>query len=151
MSDERKKRVRVPPRFFVRFAWSTHRGLYRVTGGRFGLRRAKANRWGMMHLTTTGRKTGQKREVIIGYLDDGPNLVALAMNGWADNDPAWWLNLQATPNATVDLANGPRQVRARAAQGEERARLWDRWRELDKDLDGYASLRSAETAVVILE
>jgi deazaflavin-dependent oxidoreductase (nitroreductase family) len=151
MSDERKKRARVPPRFFVRFAWSTHRGLYRVTGGRFGLRRAKANRWGMMHLTTTGRKTGQKREVIIGYLDDGPNLVALAMNGWADNDPAWWLNLQAAPNATVDLANGPRQVQARAAQGEERARLWDRWRELDKDLDGYASLRSAETAVVILE
>jgi hypothetical protein len=59
MSDERKKRARLPPRWFVRLVWSAHRGLYRVTGGRAGLRRSKADRWGMMHLTTTGRRTGE--------------------------------------------------------------------------------------------
>ncbi len=151
MSDELKKPAWIPPRWFVRFAWSTHRRLYRVTGGRVGLRRAKANRWGMMRLTTTGRRTAQERSVILGYFDDGPNLVTLAMNGWADAEPAWWLNLQAHPEARVDLADGRRTVRGRAAEGEDRSRLWARWREIDTNLDGYAALRAADTAVVILE
>jgi deazaflavin-dependent oxidoreductase (nitroreductase family) len=104
-----------------------------------------------MRLTTTGRRTGQERSVILGYYEDGPNLVTMAMNGWADDEPAWWLNLQAHPVASVDLADGRRAVRGRVAEGEERSRLWARWRELDTNLDGYAALRSAETAVVILE
>ena len=151
MSDERKQRARVPPRWFVRLAWATHRGLYRVTGGRIGLWRPTANRWGTMRLTTTGRRTGQERSVILGYFEDGPNLVTMAMNGWADGEPAWWLNLQAHPFASVGLADGRRTVRGRAAEGEERARLWARWREMDTKLDAYAALRSGETAVVILE
>jgi deazaflavin-dependent oxidoreductase (nitroreductase family) len=104
-----------------------------------------------VRLTTTGRRTGRQRSVIVGYFEDGPNLVTLAMNGWADGEPAWWLNLQAHPDATVDLAKGSRRVRARAAQGEERSRLWARWRDIDRNLDGYAALRSSQTAVVILE
>ncbi len=151
MSDDRNKPAWIPPRWFVRFAWSTHRRLYRVTGGRVGLRRAKGSRWGMMRLTTTGRRTAQERSVILGYFDDGPNLVTLAMNGWADAEPAWWLNLQAHPEAKVELADGRRTVRGRAAEGEDRSRLWARWREIDTNLDGYAALRAADTAVVILE
>ena len=151
MPDERNQRAWLPPRWFVRLAWSTHRGLYRITAGRVGLWRPKATRWGTMHLTTIGRRTGQERSVIVGYFEDGPNLVTMAMNGWADDEPAWWLNLQAHPEASVDLADGRRTVRGRAAEGEERSRLWDRWREIDKKLDAYAALRSAETAVVILE
>ena len=151
MSDARERRPRVPPRWFVRLAWSTHRALYRVTRGRVGLWRARANRWGTMRLTTTGRRTGQERSVIIGYLQDGPNLVTMAMNGWADGEPAWWLNLQARPDVRVVLADGKRAVRGRAAEGEERSRLWDRWREIEPKLDGYAALRSSQTAVVILE
>ena len=151
MSEESNKRAWMPPRWFVRLAWSTHRGLYRISGGRVGLRPAKAKRYGMMRLTTIGRRSGQERNVILGYFDDGPNLVTMAMNGWADAEPAWWLNLQAHPETTVDLADGRRAVRGRAAEGEERSRLWDRWREIDTNLDAYAALRSAETAVVILE
>jgi len=151
MSDEHKKRARMPPRWFVRLAWSTHRGLYRVTGGRAGLRRAKVNRYGMMRLTTTGRRTGQERSVILGYFEDGPNLVTMAMNGWADGEPAWWLNVQAHPETSVDLVDGRRSVKGRSAEGEERSRLWARWREIDANLDAFAALRSAETAVVILE
>ena len=86
---------------------------------------------------------------MVGYFEDGPNLVTMAMNGWADGEPAWWLNLQAHPEASVDLADGRRTVRG-AAAGEERSRLWARWREIDTNLDGYAARRSAETAVVIL-
>jgi deazaflavin-dependent oxidoreductase (nitroreductase family) len=105
----------------------------------------------MMRLTTTGRRTAQERSVILGYFDDGPNLVTMAMNGWADGEPAWWLNLQAHPETSVDLVDGQRTVIGRAAEGVERSRLWARWREIDTNLDAYAALRSAETAVVILE
>jgi F420H(2)-dependent quinone reductase len=89
--------------------------------------------------------------VIIAYLEDGPNLITMAMNGWADGEPAWWLNLRAYPDARVDLADGSRPVRARAAEGDERSRLWARWRETNAKLDAYAALRSSETTVVILE
>jgi hypothetical protein len=61
------------------------------------------------------------------------------------------LNLQAHHDASVVLVDGPRPVRARAAKGDERSRLWGRWREIDAKLDAYAALRSSETAVVILE
>lgn len=143
--------VRMPPRWFVRLAWSVHRFLYRVTGGRFGLRPPKPGQYGMMRLTTIGRRSGQERSVILGYYEDGPNLVTMAMNGWADPEPAWWLNLQAHPEATVVVPSGRRVVIGRAADGEERTRLWARWQEIDKNLDGYAAMRSKETAVVVLE
>jgi len=116
------KRARVPPRWFVRLA-----------------------------CTTVGRRSGKERSVILGYFTDGPNLVTMAMNGWSDGEPAWWLNLQANPEAKVDITGGGYPVRGRAAQGEERSRLWGRWQEIDEKLDGYAALRSTETAVVVLE
>lgn len=146
-----KKPARLPPRWFIRTAWKFHKGLYRLTGGRFGLRRAKGDRWGMMHLTTIGRRSGQERGVILGYFDDGPNLVTMAMNGWGEGEPAWWLNLQAHPEVTVVVPDGTRRVVGRAAAGDERERLWDRWRQIDKDLDEFAARRSQETAVVVLE
>jgi len=104
-----------------------------------------------MHLTTTGRRTGRTHRVILAYLEDGPNLTTMAMNGWGDGEPAWWLNLQAHPDTSIELPDGPRRVRARAAEGDERSRLWARWREVDTKLDAYAALRSSETAVVVLE
>ena len=151
MSDKRKHRPRLPPRGFIRLFWHAHRGIYRVTGGRVGLWRPRKNRWGTLRLAAVGRRTGKERSVILGYFEDGPNLVTLAMNGWADGEPVWWLNLQAHPAARVDLRDRSCVVTARAAEGEERSRLWARWREIDKNLDAYAALRSSETAVVILE
>jgi F420H(2)-dependent quinone reductase len=73
---------RLPPRWFVLLAWYVHRGVYRITGGRVDLWRPRGNRWGTMCLTTTGRRTGRQRAVLLGYVEDGPNLVTLAMNGW---------------------------------------------------------------------
>ena len=75
----------------------------------------------MMRLRTLGLRSGQPRVAIVGYLEDGPNLVTLAMNGWAEAEPAWWLNLQAHPDTTVELKDGPRAVRGRAAVGEDRS------------------------------
>jgi deazaflavin-dependent oxidoreductase (nitroreductase family) len=145
------KEPRLPPRWFVRAAWFTHRGLYRLTGGRLGLWRPKPNGWGALRLTTTGRRTGQDRSVIVGYFEDGSNLVTMAMNGWGEGEPAWWLNLQADPTAHIELGDGPVGVTASAAEGQERERLWARWGEIDKNLDAYAARRSGETAVVVFE
>ena len=141
----------MPPRWFVVLFWHTHRVVVRVTHGRFGLWRPKPNGWGALRLTTTGRRTGQPRQVVVGYFEDGRNLVTMAMNGWGAAEPAWWLNLQTHPEATVQTRDGERQVRAHRAQGDERERLWSRWAEIDKNLDAYAARRPAETAVVVLE
>lgn len=146
------KPARLPPRWFIRAAWVVHRAIYNVSGGRLGLRPATPTVWGMMRLHTVGRKSGAARVAILGYFEDGPNLVTLAMNGWGDPPPAWWLNLQARPQASVDLPDGRREVVGRAATGAERERLWDVWRTLDgADLDQYAAMRSRETPVVVLE
>ena len=80
---------------------------------------------------------------MLGYVEDGPNFVTLAMNGWGAAEPAWWLNLQADPEARVELADGEHTVTGRAASGDERARLWARWREIDENLDAFAALRPA--------
>lgn len=142
---------RLPPRWFIRLAWFTHRRLYRLTGGRLGLWRPKPNGWGTLRLTTTGRRSGQERSVMLGYFEDGPNVVTLAMNGWGEGEPAWWLNLQAQPAARAELVGESRLVTGREATGEERERLWNRWREIDDNLDGYAARRPQQTAVVVLE
>jgi F420H(2)-dependent quinone reductase len=150
-STEPTAKPKLPPRFFVRGAWVIHRAIYRLSGGRRGLWKPKPGRWGTMRLTTIGRRSGAERQAILGYYEDGPNLVTMAMNGWADPEPAWWLNLQAQPDVTVELKDGTRAVRGRAAEGAERDRLWARWGEMGDDPAGYAWRRSRPTAVVVLE
>jgi F420H(2)-dependent quinone reductase len=145
-----KRTATVPPRVFVRTAWVLHRALLRFSRGRVGLR-PPGKAFGMLRLETIGRRSGQPRVAIVGYLEDGRNLVTLAMNGWAEAEPAWWLNLQAQPNTTVELKDGLRAVRGRAAEGEERDRLWARWGEFSPDYDAWAAMRSGRTAVVVLE
>ncbi|MGH2392453.1 MAG: nitroreductase family deazaflavin-dependent oxidoreductase [Candidatus Limnocylindria bacterium] len=153
MSETVEHAASLPPRWFIRIAWIVHRFLYRISGGRFGLRRPTPDQWGMLRIHTIGRRSGAERVAILGYYEDGPNLVTMAMNGWGDPEPAWWLNLQAQPEVTIDLRDGRRQVHARAAQGEERERLWARWAHYDgeNNLKGWAARRSRETQVVILE
>jgi deazaflavin-dependent oxidoreductase (nitroreductase family) len=147
-----RRRAHLPPRWFVVTFWHVHRRIVRTSRGRRGLWPPRPGKWGALRLTVTGRRSGEPRSVILGYYEDGPNLVSMAMNGWGKPEPAWWLNLQAHPQALVELARGERrEVLGRAASGDERERLWQRWRELDKDLDQYAARRPRETAVVILE
>jgi deazaflavin-dependent oxidoreductase (nitroreductase family) len=148
--SEPEKSPSLPPRWFIRSFWAIHRTIYSVSGGRRGLRRPADDDWGMLRLRTVGRRSGEERVAILGYFEDGADLVTMAMNGWGDPEPAWWLNLQAHPDVTVDLPSGSRAVHGRAASAEERPRLWARWAHYDKGLDAYAARRSRETAVVIL-
>jgi deazaflavin-dependent oxidoreductase (nitroreductase family) len=132
--------------------WRAHRALYRVSGGRFLWTPASKRGWGALHLTAIGRTSGQERSVILGYVEDGPDLVTLAMNGGEEGHPSWWLNLLAHPDAVVRLAGQqPRPVRARAAEGAERDRLWQLWVAIDPTHDSYAARRTTEIPVVVLE
>jgi len=144
--------ARKPPAWFVHLAWRVHRTLHRLTGGRLLWTTTNKRGWGAMQLTTTGRHSGQDRMVIIGYLEDDENLVSLAMNGWDEGHPAWWLNLADHPEATIRLAHGePRRVHAREATGDERHRLWDMWAVADPNLIAPATGRSTTTPVVVFE
>ena len=149
--DVATAKTHLPPRGVIVSAWHVHRAIYRWSRGRKGLWAPRPGKYGVLWLTTTGRRSGRPHGVPLGYFEDDANLVSMAMNGWGAAEPAWWLNLQANPNAVVDLADGHRRVRGRAAAGEERDRLWQRWRDIDKGLDGYAARRPGETAVVVLE
>jgi deazaflavin-dependent oxidoreductase (nitroreductase family) len=133
--------ARLPPRWFIVTFWHAHRAFVNATRGRLGLWRPKPGRWGVLRLSTIGRRTARPRAVLVGYFEDGDNLITLAMNGWGEAEPAWWLNLQAHPDTTVRTRDGIRPVHARRAEGAERERLWSRWASIDRDLDAYAARR----------
>jgi deazaflavin-dependent oxidoreductase (nitroreductase family) len=147
--------AKLPPRWFIRGAWIGHRAIHRFTRGRRGLAYPKpGGQFGYLRLTTVGRRSGKERVAILGYVEDGANLMTLAMNGWADADPAWWLNLQARPEATVELKGGrSHPVAARLALGAERQRLSAKLSEHSGwgDISAFAARRSGETAVVVFE
>jgi F420H(2)-dependent quinone reductase len=155
MTATNETQIKPPPRPLVRTFWALHKAVYRLTGGRLGLQRPERGaKFGMLRLHTVGRRSGQERIAMIGYYEDGPNLVTLAMNGWGKSDPAWWLNLQAQPTATVELTDGRREVRARAAVGAERERLWATFRDYPgwgSDISALAARRPGETTIVIFE
>jgi len=151
MSTTTARPPKLPPAWFKHAFWRVHRGLNRISGGRFLWTPSSKRGWGALRLTTVGRRSGRQRSVIVGYIEDGPDLVTLAMNGWDEGHPSWWLNLEANPHAVVRLPRQrPRPVHARRATGDERDRLWQRWVEIDQ-ADAYAGLRSTDTPVVVLE
>lgn len=150
-----QEQVRPVARPLLKTFWTLHRAVYRLTGGRLGLQRPERGaKFGMLRLHTVGRRSGQSRVAMVGYYEDGPNLVTLAMNGWGKAEPAWWLNLQSDPAATVELPGGRREVRARAAVGAERDRLWATFRDYPgwgSDINALAAHRPGETAIVVFE
>lgn len=141
------------PRWVVRTIWRAHRLLVHLTGGRLGLSAPADGKAGLMRVHAIGRTSGNVRPVIVCYFEDGGDLVTLAMNGWAAPDPGWWLNLQKHPDVRVDLGRRRRQVHARAAEGEHRARLWARFADISGwgDVEQLSALRPGGTAVVVLE
>lgn len=152
MSNTTQRPPKLPPAWFKHGFWRVHRALCRLSGGRFLWTPASKRGWGAMQLTTVGRKSGKARSVIVAYLEDGDSVTGLAMNGWDEGHPAWWLNLEAHPDAVIRLPHQPpRPVRARLATGTERERLWERWLAIEPEDEAFARSRSVETPVVVFE
>jgi deazaflavin-dependent oxidoreductase (nitroreductase family) len=152
MSTQTTRPPTLPPAWFKHAFWHGHRVANRLSGGRFLWTPASKRGWGALHLTTVGRHSGKPRPVIVGYLEDGSNVVVLAMNGWDEGHPAWWLNLEAHPDAVMQLAHQqPRPVHARVALRQERERLWQRWLDIEPEIETFAGRRAVQTPVVVLE
>ena len=75
-------------------------------------------------LTTTGRRTGQSREVQLYGFEDGDRVVVVGSRGGAAKDPDWAGNLRVEPRATIRIGRDARDVRAQEVAGPERDRLW---------------------------
>lgn len=105
-----------------------------------------------MHVTIVGRTSRRDRGVIVGYLEDGPTPVVLAINGWDEGQPAWSRNLEAHSDAVIRLKGRPaRLVRARRVDGEAHDRLWRLWTDVDEGREILAAFRSADTPVTFFE
>lgn len=130
-----------------RLATRLHSSVYRASGGRVGGRMMKSP---VLLLITTGRKTGKERTTPLLYLEDGGNLVVVASNGGAPNDPDWWLNLKADPAATVEMEDKRLRVRAEEVGGEEKHRLWTRLVEMYPSYADYQRKTDREIPVAVL-
>jgi deazaflavin-dependent oxidoreductase (nitroreductase family) len=122
--------------------------VYRLSGGRIG---GKVGKGPVLLLTTTGRKSGQQRTAPVLYLADGDRFVVINTNAGNEKTPAWSLNLRANPEAEVELGRRHVKVRARIAEGEERADLWRRSMEQYGGWDFYESQLNREVGVFVLE
>jgi deazaflavin-dependent oxidoreductase (nitroreductase family) len=125
-----------------------HVRVYRLTGGKVGGKLGKAP---VLLLTTTGRKSGQKRTTPLLYTREGGGYVVIASKGGAPRNPLWYLNLQANPRAEVLVGRETQRVQARDAQGEERERLWRAMVDQYSGYDNYQQKTSREIPVVVLE
>ena len=127
-----------------------HRTLLKVTGGKFGW---EAQRMPVLELTTTGRKSGQPRSVMLtSPLQEGDTIVVVASRGGDDTHPAWFLNLRDNPDVQVAYKGAPKKpMKARVANAEERARMWPLVTADHKNYANYQTKTTREIPLVLLE
>jgi proline iminopeptidase len=122
---------------------------YRETGGAVGHIWREGST--ILLLTTTGRKTGERRTIPLIYAEDGDRYVIVASKGGAPEHPGWYQNLEKTPEVELQVKDEVFRARARTVTGEERARLWRKANEVWPHYDEYASWTKREIPVVVLE
>ena len=126
-----------------------HTAVYRATRGRIGHRFPGSPP--MLLLDHVGAKSGQSRTTPLVYVRDGENLVLVASKGGNPKNPAWFHNLRANPDTTVQVGSERRAVRARVADPDERARLWPKAVETYSGYRGYQERTEREIPLVVLE
>jgi deazaflavin-dependent oxidoreductase (nitroreductase family) len=128
--------------------------VYRWTGGRVGGTWRVGAAWRkpvpICLLEHRGRRTGKLRTTPLVYLADGDDVVVAASQAGRPHHPLWYRNLQADPDAVVQVRRQRRPVRARTADRQERADLWPRLVDLYADYDSYQSWTEREIPVVVL-
>jgi deazaflavin-dependent oxidoreductase (nitroreductase family) len=127
-----------------------HRAMLKLSGGRIGW---DVGKMPVVELTTTGRKSGQRRSVMLtSPLKEGSTIVVVASRGGDDHHPAWFLNLRDDPSVEVAMRGEPkRSMRARVASSEERARLWPLVTADYKNYADYQTKADREIPLVLLE
>ena len=102
-------------------------------------------------LTVRGRKSGVWRRTALIYGRDGDNYVIVASKGGDPKHPLWYLNLLDSPDVGVQVGPDKLTARARVAEGDERARLWDRMAQIWPDYNAYQTRTDREIPIVVLE
>jgi len=127
-----------------------HKGLLRLSGGRLGWTAADMP---VLELTTTGRRSGRPRPVMLtSPLMDGDRIVIVASKGGEDTHPAWFLNLREDPQVTVSMKGAPGvSMLASIASPEERDRLWPIVVDEQARYGGYQENTDREIPLVLLE
>lgn len=127
-----------------------HRRVLRASRGRIG-QRWSTTRQPLLVLTTTGRRSGEPRSTVVGYIPHGDAFVIVASKGGLPEHPAWYHNLVANPNVRIER-NGPvEQRRARVAKGDERERLWQKVCHLYPTFAAYQASTIRQLPVILLE
>lgn len=127
-----------------------HTRAYRATGGRVG-HAIPGVRGRMLLLDHVGARSGVRRTVPLLYVEDGDDLVIVASKGGFPKHPAWFHNLRANPETTVQVGRERRPVRARVARPEERERLWAKAVTAYRGYEDYAARTDREIPLVVLE
>ena len=126
-----------------------HRGVLKLSGGRFGWR---AKNMPVLELVTTGRKTGERRAVLLtSPHQEGDTIVVVASRGGDDHHPAWYLNVLADPSVDVVMQGRSRPMRAHARDTQERARLWPVVTDSFPHYAGYQRKTDREIPLVLLD
>ncbi|MEA2573663.1 MAG: hypothetical protein QOH93_961 [Chloroflexia bacterium] len=125
-----------------------HVAVYRKTGGLLGGRLRELS---VLLLTTTGRKSGEQRTQPLNYLRYRDAYVVAASNSGKDSHPAWFLNLQSNPHATVQVRRKVFPVVARVATEEEQARLWKELTSKGRNYIEYTRMTDRHIPMVILQ
>ena len=136
--------------FSMRAMNTMHRGILKLSGGRLGWR---AMGMPMLELTTTGRKSGQKRSTMLSSpLQRDGSWIVVASRGGDDMHPAWYLNLVSDPNVEVVIGGAPSEKRiARVATPAERAELWPTITKQFANYAGYQEKTDREIPLVFLD
>jgi len=121
--------------------------VYRWSKGRFGGRMQDLP---VLILHTVGRRSGKARQSPLLYIRDGEDYVVVGSRGGSDAPPAWWLNLQAMPEATVEIKGSKRRVSARNATAEEKTSYWPRLIAGFSFYDDYQARTDREIPVIVL-
>ena len=127
-----------------------HTFLYRGTGGRLG-HKIPGLRGRMLLLDHVGAKTGTHRTSPLQYVEDGENVVVIASKGGYEKHPAWFHNLMANPDTTVQIGSERRAVHAREASPDERDRLWAKAVKIYRPYEDYQARAGREIPIVVLE
>ena len=124
-----------------------HTRMYLDSGGTEG---HESNGVRTLVLATTGRRTGEPRRTCLIYGTSGEDYVVVASKGGADEDPAWFKNLQADPIVGVQVGTRRFTARARVASPAERGSLWPRMARMFPLYDEYAQKTDRVIPVVVL-
>jgi deazaflavin-dependent oxidoreductase (nitroreductase family) len=135
-------------RWLLALITHVHRFLYRMTNGRLGARTGNVD---VLLLESVGRRSGRSRITPLLYLVDGSRWIVVASNAGDDRHPAWWRNLQARPDAAIQIRDTHHKVRARRATPEEAERLWPRLVAAYRHYDAYRERTARSIPIVVLE